>query len=168
MQQYTPDGQPGLACSLVPKGQVALYSNHPAGRQEEGELTGSALPNKTSPRFARGQQRGGRPSWQPDRKVPVRLPTKVVLEVMAVLVPECSWLRISSIVDILTLETYSRKYDHEGVDFLISLWLFTEVFPRSVPPQLFWQLWLLTCPWHAHLLSRRTRVGEKQQSPQQH
>ena len=43
------------------------------------------------------------------------------MEVVAVLVPECSQLRVSLVVDILTLEIYSRKYDHEGVDFLINL-----------------------------------------------
>lgn len=140
MQQYTWDSQPGLPCSLVPKGQVALYHNHPAGRQEKESSPGSALPGKISPRFARRQQQGGRASWQPNREVSVRLPTKAVMEVVAVLVPECSQLRVSLVVDILTLETYSRKYDHEGVDFLINLWLLTEASPRSALPQLFPQL----------------------------
>lgn len=140
MQQYTRDGQPGLpAPGFWTDKLPSIITTQQEGRKES--LPGSASPIKTSPRFTHGQQQGGRASWQPDREVPVRLPTKAVMEVVTVLVQGCSQLRISLVVDILTLATQSRKYDHEGAHFLINLWLFTEASPRSASPQLFPQLW---------------------------
>lgn len=111
----------------------SIITTRQEGRKKESS-PGTALPSKTSPRFAFGQQQGGRAPWQPGREVPRRLPTKAVMEVVAVLVPRCSQLRISLIVDILTLATYSRKYNHEGADFLINLWLFTEASPGPHHP----------------------------------